>query len=79
MKYIVYRDNGEEFMITFPGGGSQPRHKGIAEALGLKDIVSAGFFMEIIGRKRFFGESKSLGVKSRGDIDRDLYLNQAMR
>lgn len=79
MKYIVYRDNGEEFIVTFPGDSSQPQHKEIAEALGLKDIVSAGFFMEITGRKRFFGESMSLEVKSRGDIDRNLYLNQAMR
>ena len=79
MKYIVYKNNGEEFMITFPSDRSQPQHKEVAEALGLKDIVSAGFFMEIVGRKRFLGESMTLGVESRGDVDRDLYINQCMR
>ena len=79
MKYIVYKDNGEEFMITFSGDSSQPQHKQIAEALGLKDIVSAGFFLEVVGRKRFLGESMTLEVGSRGEVDRDLYLNQCMR
>jgi hypothetical protein len=79
MKYIVYRNNGEEYMITFPGDSSQPQHKEIADALGLDNIVSAGFFMEVVGRKRFLGGSMTLDVESRGDIDRDLYLNQCMR
>lgn len=79
MKYIVYEDNGEEYMITFPGGSGQPKHKEIADGLGLKDIVSAGFFLEVVGRKRFLGESMTLNVESRGDVDRDLYINQCMR
>lgn len=79
MKYIVYKDNGKEFMITFSGDADQPQHKEIAEALGLKDIVSAGFFLEIVGRKRFMGESMTLEIESRGEVDRDLYINQAMR
>ena len=78
MKYIVYKDNGEEFIIVFPGDRSQPQHKEIAESLGLKDIVSAGFFIEACGRKRFMGESMTLNIESRGDIDRDLYINQCM-
>ena len=79
MKYIVYIDNGQEYIIMFPGNASQPQHKDIAEALGLKEIVSAGFFMEIVGRKRFMGESMSLNIKSRGDIDKDLYIEQCRR
>lgn len=78
MKYIVYKDNGEEFIIVFPGDRSQRQHKEIAEALDLKDIVSAGFFIEACGRKRFMGESMTLNIESRGDIDRDLYINQCM-
>lgn len=79
MKYIVYKNNGEEYMIIFPGKSGQPKHKEVADALGLKDIVSAGFFLEVVGRKRFLGESSTLEVGSRGDVDRDLYINQAMR
>lgn len=79
MKYIVYKNNGEEYMITFPGDAGEPQHLEIADALGLKDRVAAGFFMEINGKKRFMGESMSMGLKSRGEVDRDLYINQCMR
>ena len=79
MKYIVYVNNGKEFMITFPGDRTERQHKEVAEALGLKSIVAAGMFMEIAGRKLFNGESITLNIKSRGDIDRDLYIEQSKR
>lgn len=76
MKYIVYEDNGQEFMITFSGQKGQPEHKSIADRLGLINIVAAGFFLEVGGRKKFTGESMTLNIPSRGDIDRDLYIEQ---
>lgn len=79
MKYIVYLDNGEEHMVLFPSGASLPEHVDVANALGLRVIVSAGFFMEIAGRKKFMGESMSLGIESRGDVDKDLYIEQSRR
>lgn len=79
MKYIVYKSEGEELIITFPGNSNQPEHKEVAESLGLKDIMAAGFFMEIAGRKFFTGESMSLNIESRGDVDRDLYVEQCRR
>ena len=79
MKYIVYENNGKEHMITFPGDASEPQHKEIADALGLEKIVSAGFSLDIAGRKKFLGESFTLGIESRGEIDRDLYIEQSKR
>ena len=79
MKYIVYKNNGKEFMITFPGERGERQHKEIAEALGLTSIVFAGMFIEVAGRKMFNGESLTLDIKSRGDIDRDLYIEQSKR
>ena len=79
MKYIVYENNGKEHIVTFPSDSSEPQHKEIADALGLKEIVAAGFFLEIGGRKKFMGESFTLGIESRGDIDRDLYIEQSKR
>lgn len=82
MKYIVYKDPiGSEYMIVFPGDATQPQHRDIANALGFdkEDIVAAGFFLEIGNRKVFSGESMSLDIKSRGEIDRDLYIEQSKR
>jgi hypothetical protein len=79
VKYIVYKNNGEEFIITFSGKKGQPQHKDVAEALGLTSIVAAGMFMEVVGRKIFNGESMTLNIKSRGDVDRDLYIEQCRR
>lgn len=79
MKYIVYVNNGKEFMLVFPGDASESRHKDIAAALKLDSIVSAGFFLEIGSRKVFSGESMSLKIKSRGHKDRDLYIEQCKR
>ena len=79
MKYIVYENNSQEYMLTFPGDRTQRQHKEIAEALGLELIVAAGMFMEVAGRKVFNGESMTLNIKSRGHIDRDLYIEQCRR
>ncbi len=79
MKYIVYKNNGKEFILTFPGDRTERQHKEVAEALGLTSIVAAGMFLEIAGRKVFNGESLTLDIKSRGDIDRDLYIEQSKR
>lgn len=81
-KYIAYKDpKGNEHIIVFPGDANQPQHRDIANALGFdrEDIVAAGFFLEVAGRKLFSGESMSLEVKSRGDIDKDLYIEQCRR
>ena len=79
MKYIVYVNNGKEHMITFTSDKCEPQHKDIADALGLEKIVAAGFFLDIAGRKKFMGESFTLGVESRGEVDRDLYIEQSKR
>lgn len=82
MKYIAYKDpTGKEHIIVFPGDTTQPQHRDIANALGFdnEDIVAAGFFLEIRNRKVFTGESMSLNIKSRGHIDRDLYIEQCKR
>jgi GGDEF domain-containing protein len=76
VKYLVYKNNGKEFILVFPGDSSERQHKQIAEALNLTDIISAGFFLEIGTRKVFTGESMSLNIKSRGHADRDLYIEQ---
>lgn len=79
MKYIVYKDpSGKEHVIVFPGDKGQPQHRDIANALGFdnEDIVAAGMFIEVAGRKVFNGESFTLDIKSRGKIDRDLYIEQ---
>jgi hypothetical protein len=76
VKYIVYVNNGKEFMITFPGDRSERQHIQISESLGLESIVAAGMFIEVAGRKIFSGESMTLDIKSRGDIDKELYIEQ---
>lgn len=82
MKYFAYKDVADnEYIITFSGDKTQPQHKDIADALGIDidDIVGAGFFLEIGDRKKFMGESFTLGIGSRGEIDRDLYIEQSKR
>jgi len=85
MKYISYRKNvkggSREFIIVFPGGSNHFSHKEVVEMFGIDidDILGAGFFMEIKGRKVFNGESLSLGIVSRGEVDRDLFIAQAMK
>ena len=79
MKYIVYKNHGKEFMVTFPGDRTERQHKEIAEALGLSSIIAAGFFLELGSRKIFDGESTTLNIKSRGEVDRDLYIEQTRR
>ncbi len=81
MKYISYKKDGIDYIITFPGDTSQLRHDQVADYLGIQkeDILGAGFFMEIAGKKFFTGESTSLGVESRGDVDKELYIEQCRR
>ncbi len=82
MKYFAYKDvAGNEYIITFSGNKTQPQHNDVAKALGIDtdDIVGAGFFLEVGGRKKFMGESFTLGIESRGEIDRDLYIEQCKR
>lgn len=76
MKYIIYTSNGKEYVITFPG---EKNHKKVAEALELTDIIAAGFFMEVAGKKFFTGESTSLNIESRGDVDLEAYIEQCRR
>ena len=78
-KYIVYENEGTEHVIIFPGDKTEKQHKEIADGLGLKNIVAAGFFMEIAGKKFFTGESTSLNIESRGDVDKELYIEQCRR
>ncbi|MCK5615262.1 hypothetical protein KAR91_76065 [Candidatus Pacearchaeota archaeon] len=79
MKYVVYENEGMEHVITFSGERTEKNHKELTDALGLKKIVAAGFFMEIAGNKFFTGESASLGIGSRGDVDKELYIEQCRR
>jgi len=81
MKYISYSNNGVDCVITFPGEKSQLRHDEVANfsEIEKKDILGAGFFMEIAGKKFFTGESTSLDIKSRGDVDKELYIEQCRR
>lgn len=81
MKYISFTKNGTESIITFPGERDHLRHDEVAKHLGIakENILGAGFFMEIAGKKFFTGESASLDIESRGDIDRDLYIEQCRR
>ncbi|MCK5606745.1 hypothetical protein KAR91_32885 [Candidatus Pacearchaeota archaeon] len=82
MKYIAYKDLADnEYIITFSGDKTQPQHNDVAKALGINtdDIVGAGFFLDIGGRKKFMGESFTLGIESRGEVDRDLYIEQSKR
>lgn len=81
MKYISYNRNGVDCVITFSGDKSHLRHDEVAKFLGIeKDkILGAGFFMEIAGKKFFTGESTSLDIESRGDVDKDLYIEQCRR
>ena len=62
-------------------GNNTYANKKVCEFLGMKpkDILGAGFFMEICGRKFFTGESSSLNIDSRGEIDEKLYLEQCRR
>ena len=82
-KYIAYKDqlDGKEYMITFPRDRNQPQHRDIANALGLErdDIVGAGQYIDLKGRVNFLGESFTLDIKSRGDIDKELYIEQSRR
>ena len=82
-KYIAYKDpcDGKEYMITFPSDRNQPQHRDIANALGLEreDIVGAGQYIDLKGRIKFLGESMTLDIKSRGDIDKELYIEQGRR
>ena len=82
-KYIAYKDpcDGKEYMITFPSDSNQPQHRDIANALGFEreDIVGAGQYIDFKGRIKFMGESFTLDIKSRGDIDKELYIEQCRR
>lgn len=85
MKYISYRKkikgSFREFIVVFPGDSNNPNHEEFAERFGIDkdDILGAGFFIEIKGRKFFNGESLTLGISSRGEVDRDLYIKQVMK
>ena len=82
-KYIAYKDpcDGKEYMITFPGDRNQPQHRDIANALGFEreDMVGAGQYIDVGGRIVFSGESFTLDIKSRGDIDKELYIEQGRK
>ena len=82
-KYIAYKDScdGKEYMITFPGDRNQPQHRDIANAMGFEkdDILGAGQYIDVGGRIVFSGESFTLDIKSRGDIDKELYIEQGRK
>lgn len=81
MKYIAFSQNGVDSVVTFPGERDFLRHDQVAKCLGIRreEILGAGFFMEIGGRKFFTGESASLNIDSRGEVDEKLYLEQCRR
>ena len=81
-KYISYKDpSGKEYIITFPSDRKQPQHRDIANAMGFErgDILGAGQYIDIGGKIIFGGESLTLDIKSRGDIDKELYIEQSKR
>jgi hypothetical protein len=81
-KYIAYKDpSGKEYIMTFPSDRDQPQHRDIANAMGFEkeDILGAGQYIDVGGRIVFGGDSLTLDIKSRGDIDKALYIEQSRR
>lgn len=80
MKYIIYLDNGTEYGVTFPRGINHNHMAKALEALrfgGDRDwhrrqgkVVAAGF-IDRLGSCS--GYSETLGIKSRGRIDTELF------
>lgn len=68
-KYIIFGDSGFPEAVAF---SETIVHKDIANGLGAKHIIGAGFFMMIDGRFHCYGESISLDVKSRGVLDSEI-------
>jgi hypothetical protein len=72
MKYIIFEMDGIDSPVIFP---PWVHHKTIAHNLSGK-VISAGFIRmgEGSGRLYVWGQSKSLGVKSRPVADLDIIL-----
>lgn len=73
MKYIIFKSEslGEEYPVLFPG---HLNHSDVARAVTrqFRDLpVSAGQTGETIIREAH-GESTTLGIKSRGDVDTNI-------
>jgi len=70
-KYIVVKAGGLETPIAFP---EYLVHADVAKALGY-EVISAGFFYNEDGFQ-CFGDSFSLKVKSRFQVDSDLMMQR---
>ena len=68
MKYVMYDRNGIDTPILFP---PMIKHDNLAMmVVPSGKLISAGFVMQVDeGRIEAYGESKSLGLKSRGRED----------
>jgi hypothetical protein len=86
MKYIVYLDNGTEYGVMFPSGIN---HNHMADAIDVLrfggdhdwhrrqgEVVAAGF-IDRLGSCS--GYSETLGIKSRGQIDTELFSQGGSR
>lgn len=65
-KYIVFEERHIEEMVIF---SSLLQHVNIAHRLRCEPVISAGFIEIIDNEPVCFGESISLDIKSRGEID----------
>ena len=78
MKYLVYQDGDQEYLVAFP---RSIRHDRMAEAMAALrfgserdwhrrqgQVLAAGF----ITTGKCHGESETLGIKSRGEADTEL-------
>lgn len=66
MKYVRHRTKG---IILFPArhGRGEVAHSEIAECIGRKNVISAGFIIFQDGRGNCFGSSSSTGLESHPD------------
>jgi hypothetical protein len=70
-KYIIFKDGCLEDIITF---SELMNHNNMARALAPESIISAGFLEVYAGEDgqlgvACFGESTTLSLKSRGEVD----------
>lgn len=66
MKYIVDKFYGP---VIFANG---LQHKDVAKQLNLTNIQSAGFVRTSLGEIQCYGDSFTLNIKSRGEVDTEL-------
>lgn len=76
MKYVVLQTPDGETPVIFP---EDMYHDQIEEALGHQEVIAAGLVDLKDGKVRCYGESFSLGIKSRGEDDQVLIVHRLRR